>query len=318
VANSSQVRAIVVDRADPKSLAVRPAQLAPAGPGEVTIRVTAISLNRGEVKRALTVTETGVRPGWDFVGVVERQSAQGGPEVGTRVVGLLPIGAWAERLHVPVGWIASLPDGVSDAQAAALPIAGLTSLHALRKGGLLLGRKVLVDGATGGVGHVVVQLAAASGASVYAHVRKEEHRSVVAEWCTGDVIVAPSIEGARPLGPFDLIVDSVGGSTLGSALTMLQIGGTCVTFGASEAAPVTFDNAAFFRLSGAKLYAMSLFEEIRRVGSAGGDLAWLVKLVDRKILQPRIAIEAPWTDVADVARQLVDRAFVGKAVLHVS
>ena len=60
--------------------------------------------------------------------------------------------------------VAALPDKVTDAQAATLPVAGLTALHALRQGGLLLGRKVLVDGATGGVGHLAVQLAATAGA----------------------------------------------------------------------------------------------------------------------------------------------------------
>ena len=218
-----QIRAVVVDKADPGRLAVRLAQLAPAAPGELTVRVTAISLNRGEVKRAVTAMETGARPGWDFVGVVEAAARRGGgPGVGARVVGLLPTGAWAERVRAPVNAVAVLPSGVTDAQAATLPVAGLTALHALRQGGLLLGRKVLIDGASGGVGHLAVQLAAASGARVYAHLRREALRSSIAAWCTGGVIVAPSLEAARSSGPFDLIVDSVGGSALGAALTMLQ------------------------------------------------------------------------------------------------
>jgi NADPH:quinone reductase len=60
-----------------------------------------------------------------------------------------------------------LPDAVGDAEAAALPVAGLTALHALRQEGLLLGRKVLVDGASGGVGHLACQLAIAAGAQVW-------------------------------------------------------------------------------------------------------------------------------------------------------
>ena len=67
---------------------------------------------------------------------------------------MLPTGAWAERIRAPSHAVAALPDAVTDAQAATLPVAGLTALHALRQGGLLLGRKVLVDGATGGVGHL--------------------------------------------------------------------------------------------------------------------------------------------------------------------
>ena len=60
-----------------------------------------------------------------------------------------------------------------------MPVAGLTALHALRQGGLLLGQKVLIDGTSGGVGHLAVQLAAASGAIVCGHVRREELRKTV-------------------------------------------------------------------------------------------------------------------------------------------
>lgn len=326
---SSDVRAIVVDEADPGRLAVRPAKLAPAAPGEATIRVTAISLNRGEVKRAMTTMATGDRPGWDFAGIVEEAARQnggpqgggpqvGGPQVGARVVGVMPSGAWAERVRAPVGFLATLPDGVTDAQASTLPVAGLTALHALRKGGLLLGRKVLIDGASGGVGHFAVQLAAASGARVYAHIRRDELRSTIAQWCTGDVIVGPTLEAARACGPFHLILDSVGGSALGAALTMLHPGGTCVTFGVSEGSSVTFDSAAFFRPSGGTLYGMVLFDEMAKSESAATGLALLADLTNKRMLQPRVEIEAQWTEIAGIARQLLDRSFSGKAVLHVS
>src|SRR5690242_20128849 len=89
----------------------------------------------------------------DFVGVIEIAAADGsGPRPGTRVVGILPSGAWAERVNCRTHAVAELPDAVGDAEAATLPVAGLTALHALRQGGLLLGRKVLVDGVSGGSG----------------------------------------------------------------------------------------------------------------------------------------------------------------------
>jgi NADPH:quinone reductase-like Zn-dependent oxidoreductase len=129
-------RAIVVDPAHRDKLTLQPVDLPPAVSGDVTVRVTAISLNRGEVNRALSQSAAGARPGWDFAGIIDEAAADGsGPPAGTRVVGMLSTGAWAERLRAPSHAVAALPDKVTDAQAATLPVAGLTALHALRQGG---------------------------------------------------------------------------------------------------------------------------------------------------------------------------------------
>jgi len=179
--------------------------------------------------------------------VIETAAADGsGPRLGTRAVGILPSGAWAERVNCRTHAVAALPDAVGDAEAATLPVAGLTALHALRQGGLLLGRKVLVDGAAGGVGHLACQLAAAVGAQVWGHVRRKEYRAAVAEWCGERVVLGRELAAAKPHGPFWLILDSLGGSALSVALGMLQPGGTCVTFGVSEAAHTTFASRDFF------------------------------------------------------------------------
>src|SRR5437588_7565322 len=199
------IRAVVVDPAAPGRLAIKPVELRDPDRDEVTVRVSAISLNRGETRRALQVAEPGWRPGWDFAGVVETKAADGsGPQAGTRIVGILPSGAWSERVNCRSHAVAALPDAVSDAQAATLPVAGLTALHALRQGGLLLGRKVLVDGATGGVGHLACQLAVAAGAQVWGQARRPEAREAVAEWCGGRVVIGGDLLAARPHGPFRL------------------------------------------------------------------------------------------------------------------
>ena len=313
----AETRAVVVDPSSNERLAIQRVPLAPAYRDEVTVRVRAMSLNRGEVNRAVRVAEAGWRPGWDFAGVVEADAPEGGgPAVGTRVVGMLPSGAWAETIRVPKDAVAALPDSVTDAQAATLPVAGLTALHALRQGGLLLGRKVLIDGASGGVGHLACQLAAASGAIVYGHVRNAGYRAMVAEWCGERTIVAPDLAAAAPSGPFDLILDSVGGSALGAALGMLRPGGTCVTFGVSEAPTATFESGAFFRAGGTRLYGLILFHELKKVEPASEGLAILAGMIERGTLHPKIEIEAPWTEIGAVARQLLDRSFMGKAVLH--
>jgi len=311
------VRAVVVDPSSPQGLSLKPVELAAAAQDEVTVRVTAISLNRGEVRRATSQGNPGDRPGWDFAGVVETRATDGsGPPAGSRVVGLLTSGAWAERVRVPSDAVAPLPAGVTDAEAATLPVAGLTALHALRQGGLLLGRKVLIDGATGGVGHLAIQLAAASGALVWGQVRRPEFRAAVAEWCGERVVLGADLKAAAPHGPFHLILDSVGGSGLAAALTMLGPGGSCVTFGVSESATSTIASGEFFRIGGVKLYGLILFHELRRVEPAADGLSLLAGLVAGRVLRPHITVEASWTEIGRVARQLLDRSFAGKAVLH--
>jgi NADPH:quinone reductase-like Zn-dependent oxidoreductase len=190
-------------------------------------------------------------------------------------------------------------------------------LHALRQGGLLLGRKVLVDGASGGVGHLACQLAMAAGAQVWGHVRREEHRAAIAEWCGERVVLGRELAAAKPHGPFWLILDSLGGSALGAALGMLQPGGTCVTFGVSEATRATFESRDFFATGGVRLYGLTLFHELMSVERAGIGLALLADLIAAKKLRPQIAVEAPWSEIGTVARRLIDREFTGKAVLHV-
>src|SRR5262249_19544330 len=119
----SQIRAVVVDPTAPAKLALREMDAPEPLPTEALVRVAAFSLNRGELRRAETMSP-GARIGWDLAGTVERAAADGsGPRQGARVAGLLLVnpGAWGELVAVPTHILAELPDGVSFAQAAALP-----------------------------------------------------------------------------------------------------------------------------------------------------------------------------------------------------
>jgi NADPH2:quinone reductase len=304
-------RAVVVDPEAPGRLVIRSVPDPTPDRGEAIVRVHAISLNRGEVRRSGTA-EAGWRPGWDLAGVVEHMAANGsGPRVGARVVGFLPEGAWAERVAVPTNALAELPDKVTFSQAATFPVAGLTALLALGKGGPLLGHRVLVTGATGGVGDFAVQLARLGGAHVTATVRRADQVPSVRQLGAHDVLVGDEI---APTPKYDLVIESVGGRTLGTALAALQRGGVCVTLGVSASPEVTFNARDFFVTGRSTLYGFYLFTEFGNEPASVG-LRRLADLVADGQLVPHISLERPWKEIGQVAQDLMARRFPGKAVL---
>ena len=310
------MRAVVVDADAPARLALGAVEAPVPERSEALVRVQTISLNRGEVGLAQRL-RPGSRPGSDFAGVVEQPAAdRTGPRAGERVVGIVPTRAWAEFVAVPVRSLAALPTAVSPVDAAALPVAGLTALYALERGGLLLGRNVLVTGASGGVGHLAVQLAAHAGARVTGLVRQARHAEVVRGLGAHNVVSDETGERAGEFGPFDLILESVGGDVLRAALTMLAPGGRLVSYGVSAGAQVTFDAGRFLSAHGAAYETLLVFSEIQHQPAALG-LGRLSELVASGALRPSIGVEASWREVGGVAQRLLDRDFAGKAVLHV-
>lgn len=313
----SKMRAVVVDHDAPNRLALREVDTPEPLPSEALVRVAAISLNRGEVRRATSLDEPGARPGWDLAGVVEQPAANGsGPLQGARVVGFLPSGAWAEKVAVPTNALAELPDEVSFEQASTLPVAGLTALYALEKGGGLVGKNVLVTGASGGAGLFALELARLAGARVAALVRREEHDGLVREAGAHEVAIGGDGKAAEEFGPYDVILESVGGAVLGNALSMLAPDGICVSFGVSGGGESSFDVRTFFVTGGARLYGFILFYEVLAHPASEG-LSRLARLVAAGELTPRIEVEADWMEIGAVAARLMDRGYTGKAVLRV-
>jgi NADPH:quinone reductase len=306
--------ALVCSDAAPLRLAVQAVAEPTPLPHEAVIAVRAVSLNRGELRR-LETAPVGWLPGWDLAGEVHTAAADGsGPPVGTRVVGLLRSGAWAERVAVPSNILAELPDELSFAAAATLPVAGLTALCALARGTQLLGAQVLITGAAGGVGWFAAQLAARGGATVTGVARSAERLIPLIE--RGAVHTAvTSVEDAS--GPFDLVLESTGGAALGLALARLAPGGVVVTFGNSSREPTTFNVFDFYGRGGASLYGLFLFDELARRGNSGArDLAVLANLAAAEELSPQISITSPFREPWPALRALIDRDLVGKAVLE--
>lgn len=231
---SSRVRALVAAPERPGGVDLVEVAAPDPSPDQAVVAVSAVSLNRGEVRR-LGGAPSGWRPGWDLAGTVVSAAADGsGPAAGRRVVGLLREGAWAEQVAVPTRTLATIPDGLSSSAAATLPVAGLTAYRTLQQADVIEGRRVLVTGASGGVGRFAIQLASHWGAEVTAVVGRPERAEGLRELGAADVSVDMPAEGA-----FDIILESVGGESLARALELVAPKGIVVTFGNSSGDPTT-------------------------------------------------------------------------------
>jgi NADPH:quinone reductase-like Zn-dependent oxidoreductase len=281
-------------------------------PNEALVKVEAFSVNRGETFK-LEAPEPGWRPGKDVAGLVVQRAMDGsGPQTGHRVVGHPLSAGWAEYVAVPTDALATLPDSVPAVQAAALPLAGLTGLRLLRTAGPLAGRRILLTGASGGVGHYVVEMGAAAGAEITAVTASPERGRRLAE--LGASRVVHDLLDAE--GPYDLVLESTGGTELPQALAMLRRGGTLIWFGQASRTPVTLDFFDFF--TGPESAGIRHFHYMDFDTPYGQDLATLVRLVEHGRLHPEIGRVADWADTAATLIDLRDRRIRGNAVLTLS
>lgn len=212
----------------------------PAGPG-IEVAVHAVGLGWGDLQQADGAYVGGPSgpfvPGHEFSGVVVVGDGQWG--VGDRVLGLLPqAGALAERVRVPGHLLQSVPDGLSDAEAAAAPSALYTAHAALHDVGRLSeGDVVVVTAAAGGVGRVALRLARRAGAATVVGVVGSEEKAErlvdeVDHACTYDEM--DQVLASVPGDGADLVLESVGGSVFDRCVRRLRRGGRLVTYGAAS------------------------------------------------------------------------------------
>jgi NADPH:quinone reductase-like Zn-dependent oxidoreductase len=180
-------------------------------------------------------------PGWDVAGVVV-DAGYGVTRFspGDRVFGVprfpRAAGAYAEYVTAPSLQLSLIPDGLAFEEAAAIPLAALTAWQALEAAGVSAGDTVLIHGASGGVGHLAVQLAAGIGASVIAAARPPSHdflRGLGAAELVDSAQVAAWGEAVEA----DAAVDLVGGTGTGSLVRTLRPGGVLLAIadGADDA-----------------------------------------------------------------------------------
>jgi NADPH2:quinone reductase len=201
-----------------------------------------------------------------------------GPAVGARVVALAQ-GAFAERIAVQVQSLAEVPESVELAEAAALPVAGLAALRALQAAGPLLGRRVLITGASGGVGRFAVQLAARAGAHVIASVGSVARRHGLAERGADDVVVG--LDGIEE--PVDVVLDTVGGPQLVAAWRLLAPGGNLQSIGWTSGEPAVFP--PYSSIGPPKTISSFLNQ-----GDAGDERSTLVRLLANR----RLSVDIGW------------------------
>lgn len=235
------------------------------GAGEVLVAVRAAGLNAADLlQRAGRYPAPPGSPA-DVPGLeVAGEVVALGPgavrfQEGDRVMAVVGGGAQAERLVVHERHAVPIPDGVEWAVAGGFPEAFTTAHDALfTQAGLAMGERVCVHGAAGGVGTAGVQLAVAAGCEVVATVRDPERRDAVA--ALGATVVEP--EGFGDHGPFDVVLELIGGDNLGADLAALAPGGRITVIGVGAGAKVEVNLLALMaargRIHGSTLRARSL------------------------------------------------------------
>jgi NADPH:quinone reductase len=278
---------------------------------EALVVVEAYSVNRGELF-LLDAPREGWRPGQDVAGRIERTAADGtAPAQGTRVVAHVPAGGWAPLVAAPTNALAMLPDAFAAAGAATLGVAGLTALRLMRAAGTVAGRRVLLTGASGGVGHFVVELAAAQGALVTAVSSSPERGERLLALGAAEIVT--DVEVAE--GPFDVVFESIGGPSLEAAVTRVAPHGMLIWLGQASRQRASLD---FFEVVSAAPYATIMpFTYWRTGASDADDLATLVRLVAAGRLHPEIGLQADWRETPDALIALSERRVRGNAVLTI-
>ena len=248
------MRALVTTPNGPQPAEIRDVPDPTPAPNEALIEVKAVSLNRGEL-RQLPQWPDWV-PGQDVAGVVLQAAADGsGPAAGTRVAAIVDEGGWAERVAAPTNRTGALPELVSFGAAATLGVAGLTALRGLRVGGSLLDARVLVTGASGGVGRFAVQLAAMGGAEVTGVVGAPERGRGLPEIGARHVV----LESDELAGPFDVVMEGVGGPSLERSVHALAPNGVAVLYGGASGVPAKLGLMDFARHHGAKVQSFFVY-----------------------------------------------------------
>jgi NADPH:quinone reductase len=165
-------------------------------------------------------------------------------------LGVLRPGLYCQRVAVPEDALLELPDGLDLAQVAGLPVAGMTAWHAVHtKAGVTADDRVLVLGASGGVGAMAVQIAKATGATVWGHTGNAAKSDGIAADGADRVVVADATDLAEKAAALKatVVLDALGGPYTAQAVEALQVGGRLVVYGTSNDEQIAMNLRTFYR-----------------------------------------------------------------------
>ncbi len=299
-----------------------------AGPGEVVVAVEAVGVNFIDVyqRSGLYPVERPFVLGQEAAGTVE-SVGDGVTEVavGDRVAWAGPMGAYAQRCALPAEKAVRVPDGVAPEVAAAAMLQGMTAHYLVTDTfPLAAGHRCLVHAAAGGVGLLLVQLAKAAGAEVFATVGSPA-KAELARAAGADHVLPYADDDGRDFGalvedvagprPLDVVYDGVGAATFDTGLGLLRRRGTMVTFGNASGPvdpvpPLRLSQGGSLHLTRPVLgdYTATREELVARAGAVLGAVA-------AGRLDVRVGARFPLAEAADAHRLLEGRGTTGKVLL---
>lgn len=310
----------------PESLVLEEFDPGPPGPGEVTVRHTAIGLNYIDVYDRI-----GLYP-MPLPGGLGREAAGSVAAVGRRVKGFKPgdrvayvlgqPGSYADLRNVPADRLVKVPRGVSDEQAAALMLKGLTAHYLLRRTcKVRRGDWILIHAAAGGVGLLLCQWARALGARVIGVVGSEQKAALAKRNGCRHVLLS----GRGPLAPevrrltrgagVVVVYDSVGQETFMDSLDCLAPLGMMVSYGNASGPPPAVSPLELAKRGSLFLTRPSLFAYISRRADLESAARELFRMVSSGKLKLRIGQRYALADAADAHRDLEARRTTGSTVL---
>ncbi|GGW09278.1 NADPH:quinone reductase [Streptomyces capoamus] len=332
---------VLPGKVEPEGLQVRRGAVPAAGPGQVVIRMeaTGVSFAEQQMRRGRYYDQPPFPfvPGYDVVGTVSAiGDGVAAGLVGTRVAALLKVGGWASHVVVDAADAVPVPDGIGAAEAETVVINGITAWQMLhRKARVRAGQTVLVHGANGGVGSVLVQLAQATGAKVIGTASARHHAALLERGVTPVDYRTENIPArVRELAPggVDAVFDHVGGRSVVDSWGLLAPGGTLVSYGSAATRDDTGSkqwpvlkllgrvwlwnalpngrNAYFFNVWAGKALSKNRFRARLR-----NDLTQVFTALHRGDITPAIAAQLPLDRVAEALRLAESGTVSGKVVL---